>query len=113
MVFNEVIKHYDCSILEGHRSLAKQKKLFEDGKTKVKVSKHNAIPSKAADVAPCPIKWDGSEKIRARFYHFAGFVLGVAAKQGITLRWGGDWSMDHEFEDQVFDDLVHFELIDE
>ena len=50
-VFNEVIKHVDCSVLEGHRSGERQDKLFEEGKTKVKFpnGRHNSSPSNAVD----------------------------------------------------------------
>ena len=56
-VFNEVIKHVDCSILEGHRSGERQNKLYDEGKTKVKFPKgrHNNNPSLAVDVARYPI----------------------------------------------------------
>ena len=33
-VFNEVIKHVDCSVIEGHRSEKRQNELFEKGFTK-------------------------------------------------------------------------------
>ena len=107
-VFNEVIKYVDCSILEGHRSGERQDKLFEEGKTKVKYpnGRHNASPSRAVDVAPYPIDWDDRE----RFHLFAGFVLGIARSMGITLRWGGDWNMNFEVDDNKFDDFPHFEL---
>ena len=29
-IFNEVIKHVDCSVLEGHRSKERQNKLYEE-----------------------------------------------------------------------------------
>ena len=107
-VFNEVIKHVDCSILEGHRSGERQDKLFAEGKTKVKYpnGRHNANPSNAVDVAPYPIDWDDRE----RFHLFAGFVIGIAKSMGITLRWGGDWNMNFEVDDNQFDDFPHFEL---
>ena len=109
-VFNEVIKIVDCSILEGHRSKDRQNKLYEEGKTKVRYpnGRHNASPSNAVYVAPYPIDWDDRE----RFHLFAGFVLGVANRMGITLRWGGDWNMNFEVDDNKFDDFPHFELID-
>lgn len=69
-------------------------------------SKHLALPSRAVDVAPYPINW-GDKK---RFYHFAGYVQGLAAQLGISLRWGGDWDGDNDLNDQTFFDLVHFEL---
>ena len=107
-VFNEVVKHVDCSILEGHRSGERQDKLFNEGKTKVKYpnGRHNANPSNAVDVAPYPIDWDDRE----RFHLFAGFVIGIAKSMGITLRWGGDWNMNFEVDDNQFDDFPHFEL---
>ena len=107
-VFNEVIKHVDCSVLEGHRNEERQNKLFEEGKTKVTYPKgrHNHKPSFAVDVVPYPIDWDDRE----RFHLFAGYVLGVARGMGITLRWGGDWNMNFEVDDNKFDDFPHFEI---
>lgn len=107
-VLNEVIKHVDCSVLEGHRSGERQDKLFEEGKTKVKYpnGRHNANPSRAVDVVPYPIDWDDRE----RFHLFAGFVLGIARSMGINLRWGGDWNQNFEVDDNQFDDFPHFEI---
>ena len=108
MVFNEVIKYVDCSILEGHRSKDRQNSLYEDGKTKVRYpnGRHNASPSRAVDVTPYPVDW--AERERQTL--FAGFVLGVANQMGIELRWGGDWDQDFEVKDNRFDDFPHFEL---
>lgn len=58
---------------------------------------------------------DRLAKIQARFYYFAGRILQIADqcyREGKTkelLRWGGDWDKDHDFTDQNFDDLPHFE----
>ena len=107
-VFNEVIKHVDCSILEGHRSGERQNKLYDEGKTKVKYPKgrHNNNPSLAVDVARYPIDWDDRE----RHTLFAGFVIGVARGMGINLRWGGDWNRNWDTADNRFDDFPHFEI---
>ena len=107
-VFNEVIKKVDCSVLEGYRNEARQNKLYEEGKTKVHYPKgrHNASPSRAVDVVPYPVDWNDRE----RFHLFSGFVLGVAYRMGINLRWGGDWNMNFEVDDNKFDDFPHFEL---
>ena len=107
-VFNEVIKHVDCSVLEGHREKDRQNKLFEEGKTKVKYpnGRHNRQPSSAVDVTPYPVDW----KDRERQTLFAGFVIGVASQMGINLRWGGDWDQDFQVVDNRFDDFPHFEL---
>ena len=108
-VFNEVIKEVDCSILEGHRDERRQDKLYEEKKTKVRypMGRHNSKPSRAVDVVPYPVDW----KDRERFHLFAGFVIGVAHRMGITLRWGGDWNMNFKVSDNNFDDFPHFELV--
>jgi peptidoglycan L-alanyl-D-glutamate endopeptidase CwlK len=107
-VFNEVIKTVDCAVLEGHRGKERQNKLLKEGKTKVAYPKgrHNASPSLAVDVAPYPIDWNDRE----RFTLFAGYVLGVASRMGISIRWGGDWNMNFEVNDNKFDDFPHFEI---
>ena len=104
-----VVYNYDCTVLVGHRTEEAQTKAFDEGNSKVQWpdSKHNSQPSLAVDVAPYPIIWDDKE----RFYHFAGYVLGVASSMDIKLRWGGDWDGDHDFKGQTFNDLVHFELV--
>lgn len=109
-LFNEVIKHIDCSILEGYRDEKTQNEYFRQNKSKLKFpnGKHNTSPSRAVDVAPYPIDWSD----RNRFYHFGGLVRGIAATMGIKLRWGGDWDGDNNFKDQSFHDLPHFELED-
>jgi peptidoglycan L-alanyl-D-glutamate endopeptidase CwlK len=107
-VFNEVIKHVDCSILEGHREKDRQNKLYEEGKTKVKYpdGRHNRQPSSAVDVTPYPVDWEDRERQTL----FAGFVIGVASQMNINLRWGGDWDKDFQVADNRFDDFPHFEL---
>ena len=83
-VFNEVIKHVDCSILEGLRGKERQNDLFNKGRTKVKYpnGRHNASPSKAVDVTPYPVDWEDRERQTL----FAGFVIGIARSMGIKIR---------------------------
>ena len=108
-LFNEVIKHVDCSVLEGHRDERTQDKYYEEGKTKVRypMGRHNSKPSRAVDVVPYPVDWNDRE----RFTLFSGFVLGMAARMGIAIRWGGDWNMNFQVNDNKFDDFPHFELV--
>ena len=107
-LFEEVVKHFDCSVLEGHRGQEKQDKYFNEGKSKVKYPKgrHNATPSRAVDAIPYPVDWDDTE----RMYYFSGVVKGIAISLGINIRWGGDWDGDTEVQDTNFKDLPHFEL---
>jgi hypothetical protein len=107
-ILNEVIKHWDCTILEGHRGKSVQNEYFRTGRSKIKYpnGKHNTTPSLAVDVVPYPIDWSDWN----RFYAFAGFVQGIAIGMGIKLRSGLDWDQDHDFHDQNFNDAPHFEL---
>ena len=107
-LFYEVVKHFDCTIIEGSRGKERQDKAYADGKSKVKYpnGKHNQFPSVAVDVAPYPIDWSD----RDRFHYFGGFVLGVAKQKGLNIRWGGDWDDDTDVKETKFKDLVHFEL---
>lgn len=108
-VVDEIIKRRDCSILVGHRTKEDQDDAFRRGLSKLKWpnSTHNKTPSEGMDISPYPINWNDTKS----FYHFAGYVLGVADSLGIKLRWGGDWDSDQDLNDQTFMDLVHFELV--
>ncbi len=112
-LFLEVIKRYDCTVLEGIRTMERQRELVRTGKSKTLASKH--LKGWAVDVVPYPIDWSAQGQERMR--HFAGFVFGVAAGIGMIdrLRWGGDWDGDamtrgDGLRDQSFMDLPHFEL---
>jgi peptidoglycan L-alanyl-D-glutamate endopeptidase CwlK len=109
-LFDEVIKHFDCTVLQGHRGKELQNEYYRTGRSKVKypMSKHNSFPSLAVDVAPYPINWNDKE----RFYFFAGYVKAMADQMGIKIRWGGDWDGDTNVRDQTFMDLPHYELIE-
>ena len=109
-VLNEVVKYFDITIIEGLRSQKRQNELVAQGKSKTKFGKH--VQGKAVDIAPYPIDWDS----RDDFHYLGGFVLGVASKMKIDIRWGGDWSDSslsknaRTTKDNNFDDLVHFEI---
>ena len=112
-VMNEVVKYFDITIIEGLRSQERQNELVAQGKSKTKFGKH--VDGKAVDIAPYPIDW----KARDDFHYLGGFVLGMAASMGIKIRWGGDWNASSLFKgqrttkDNNFDDLVHFEILDD
>ena len=116
VLFYEVIKSFDCQILEGYRSQEGQERAFETWHTQLHWpdGKHNKQPSMAVDVAPYPVDWKNTK----RFYWFAGYVMGIAQKlkdEGkIThvVRFGGDWDRDTDIDDQKFMDIVHFELLE-
>lgn len=110
-IFAQVILLVDCMILEGFRDQAAQDAAFAAGRSKLRWphGAHNRMPSRAVDAAPLPIDWADRE----RLHLFAGVVLGVAHAQGVALRWGGDWNRNFAVADNRFDDLVHFELVED
>jgi len=122
LIAEYVIDFFDFSVIEGHRSTAKQLEYFKQGRSKIdgisKKGKHNYFPSLAYDVYPYPIpdlvKYGAKDK--AKFYQMSGYffmaarILYSEGKITHLLRWGGDWDKDGDFKDQGFDDLPHFEL---
>ena len=112
-VFNEVIKHYDCTVTCGYRGEEDQNKAFDEGRSNARFpkGKHNNSPSTAVDIYPYPIDFKNFDRLS----HFAGFVLGIARTMEISLRWGRDWH--NEFyrdknDSTTFKDYPHFELIE-
>ena len=116
-VFNTVIKFRDCTIIEGHRSEARQNEMHRTGRSQLRwpKSNHNKDLSFAVDAAPYfadrdpHIDWNDREA----FILFAGAVLGVAGSKGIKMRCGCDWNNNGILSDNIFNDMVHFELIQE
>lgn len=119
VIFYEVIKSFDCKILEGHRNEEKQNEAYFHGNTKLQWpnGKHNRSPSMAVDVVPYEPNIVVDWKDSARFHYFAGYVMGIAQKlkdEGKvthSLKWGGDWDRDTQIKDESFRDLGHFELV--
>ena len=130
---DHVVMYQDIALLTGHRTKDEQMRVFEAGRSKVKWpnSKHNHRPALAVDLVPWPLpmKWgdltekgtenrDWQWKERVKFYQLYGFVRAIWSHLADTgrvsgqykLRWGGDWDGDGEFNDQSFDDLIHYEL---
>lgn len=112
LVFNEVINHVDCTVLEGHRGEKEQNEAFDKGFSKVRFpnSKHNTYPSMAADVVPFPIDWKDTQ----RFILFIGIVLGISKMllngTNYELVSGIDWDNDLNIKEHSFLDYPHFEL---
>lgn len=109
-IVDRVLDVMDIKIISGHRGEQEQDSLFNMGYSKKRFpdSWHNSNPSRAVDLAPCPINW----KDRDRFILMAGIFLGIANMLGIGIKWGGDWNMNTLIQDESFQDLGHFELLD-
>jgi len=132
MIFNYVIRYFDCKIICGYRTTQEQQKLFEQGRKFSKgkwiikkpskivtycdgineKSKHNYMPSQAIDVIPYPIEWKNVNRMR----YFIGFVKGIArmlleyGQTDYELITGIDWDNDTRLKDTRFLDFPHFQL---
>ena len=96
-----MIKNTDCIVLEGQRTIERQRELVAQGVSKTMNSKHLSSPSRAVDVAPYPIDW----KDIKRFVILGEIVKTIAEKMEIEIEWGGDWNS--------FKDYPHYQLADE
>lgn len=110
-VCRAVIQYYDFTVIWGERPEEIQNEIFRQGFSKLKFpdSTHNKCPSLAVDIAPYPINW----KDTRRFYVLAGRMMEAADLMGIKLRGGFDWDRDRDLDDQTFNDLGHFELVEQ
>jgi len=81
------ITDVDFSIIEGVRTLERQKQLVASGASKTLNSRH--LSGHAVDIAPYvdgEIRWDWP------LYHRLAKVMKTAAKEiGVPVQWGGDW----------------------
>jgi len=89
----------DFTILEGLRSLERQKQLVAKGASKTMNSRH--LSGHAVDIAPLDdsgdVSWDWP------LYHVLAPVVKQAAKDlGVDIEWGGDW--------RTFKDGPHWQL---
>lgn len=104
----------DISLIYGYRDRETQNTMFENGYSKLRFpdSKHNRKPSLAVDLQPYPRPLHDN-KLWGALGYLAGRGQIIAHEQGIILRWGGDWDTDGDLTDQDFDDLFHWELVND
>lgn len=118
LLFNEVIKEIDCTVIYGHRTPEEQFELFKKGRERVdgwwavtdkskvvtnldgttKKSRHNYYPAKAVDVVPYPLDWNDIDSFKL----LASVVKRKAIELGIDVEWGGDW--------KSFKDYPHWQI---
>lgn len=104
----EVIKDFDFTVIEGHRTVARQYELFTEGKSQIDgvtaLGNHNYMPSKAIDVIPYKKghnPFDGSDESELMFWRMLWHFEQASKKLGIPITLGAYWS---------FKDLPHIEL---
>ena len=88
----------DFMVLEGLRTTARQKQLYDQGATKTMNSRH--LTGHAVDLAPVidgKVSWEWPLDHR-----LAKTVKAAAAAEKVHIQWGGDW--------RTFKDGPHWEL---
>jgi len=84
----------DFTVLEGMRTIARQKQLVARGASKTMNSRH--LTGHAVDLAPfVDTDSDGKPQISwswPDYYPLAAAVKRAAADLGVPIEWGGDWS---------------------
>ena len=83
----------DIAVLEGVRSIERQRKLLASGATTTLRSRH--LPhaqdglARAVDIAPVvdgEVRWDWP-----LYHRLAAVVKNAAAQENVPVEWGGDW----------------------
>lgn len=94
----------DFLVVEGRRTLDRQKELFAAGKSKTMRSRH--LTGHAVDLAPLvDLNGDGAKEltwIRESFFPIVDAMRASAAAAGVLIEWGGDW--------RDFVDMPHWQL---
>lgn len=88
----------DFTVLEGLRTLDRQKQLMANGATRTMNSRH--LTGHAVDLAPMingKVSWDWP-----LYHRLAKIVKAAAAAENVPITWGGDWAK--------FRDGPHWEL---
>ena len=99
----------DCSVIYGVRTLSEQRVLVEKEASMTMDSYHLIQPDgygHALDLAPYPIDWNDYK----RFYVLIGMGLMLAHDMGIPITNGRDWDGDLDFDDQSFNDFLHWQI---
>lgn len=85
----------DFTVIEGLRSVERQRHLVNTGASTTMNSRH--LSGHAVDLAPYPLAWDWP-----LFYPIADAMEQAADELGVDLEWGGNW--------KSFPDGPHFQL---
>ena len=88
----------DFTVLEGMRTLERQKALLKNDATKTLNSRH--LTGHAVDLAPMiggSVSWDWP-----LYHRLAKIIKAAATAESVSLTWGGDW--------RTFKDGPHWEL---
>ncbi len=104
----------DFTVLEGRRTLARQKQLMAQGATRTLNSRH--LTGHAVDLAPMiggTVSWDWP-----LYHRLADVMRSASAHEKVPIRWGGTWKLLSAIQGPItakilsrsFPDGPHFEL---
>jgi len=92
----------DFVVIEGLRTLDRQKELLAAGFSTTLRSKH--LTGRAVDIIPYPIPGDWAQYRSEQWTKISIAMKQAAASEGVEIEWGGDWVS--------FVDKPHFQLRD-
>jgi len=104
-----VVTAFDCTVIYGVRTEEEQRHMVSIGASKTMKSYHLVQDTgwgHAIDLAPYPIDWNDLRS----FWVLGGVGIAIASEMGIPITWGRDWDGDRDWDDQSFDDYVHFQV---
>lgn len=85
------ISEVDFTVVEGLRTLERQKKLLAEKKSQTLKSRH--LIGEAVDLYPF---YDGQVQVAApheKYRQISRAMLAAADELGVRITWGGDWKM--------------------
>ena len=105
------ISEVDFTVMEGVRTLERQRELYAQGRTApgkivTWTMKSRHIEGKAVDLVPYPLDWNDLEK----FNKIKDAMFQAAREQDVNLRWGADWDGDGKYREKGEYDSPHFDL---
>lgn len=105
------ISEIDFSVIEGVRTMQRQKELYAQGRTApgdvvtwTMKSKH--LEGKAVDIVPFPLDW----KDLSKFDKISKAMFQAAKELGVNIRWGADWNQNGIHREKGEYDSPHFEI---
>jgi peptidoglycan L-alanyl-D-glutamate endopeptidase CwlK len=109
-----VMSSLDFTVLEGLRTLPRQKQLMAQGATRTLNSRH--LTGHAVDLAPMiggTVSWDWPT-----YYRLADVMRAASIHENVPIRWGGTWKLLSAIQGPItakilsrsFPDGPHFEL---
>ena len=105
------ISEVDFTVMEGVRTLERQRELYAQGRTApgkivTWTMKSRHIEGKAVDLVPYPLDWNDIEK----FNKIKDAMFQAAKELDVNLRWGADWDGDGNYRGKGEYDSPHFEI---